>query len=97
MRVWTLEKTIEVQFDTGADSFRIEAYGAENSSNKFRIRLFQYGLFRLHPTFDDYPEGGADHSFQTASFLCDGEELECGSANEALQIAVQGLKMQGFG
>ena len=97
MKIWMLAKTVEVQFDTGVDSFRIEAYRAENSSNKFRIRLFQYGLFRIHPTFDDYPEGGADHSFQTASSLFDGEELECGSADEALRIAVQRLKAQGFG
>lgn len=93
MQVWTLEKTVEVQFATEIDCFRIEAYRTD-IPGRFRMRTFQYGLFRLHPTFDAHPEGGADHYLPTVDHLFDSEEVECASADEAVQYAVKKLKQQ---
>ena len=98
MRLWTLEKTTEVQFEGTPEgvTFRIEAYGAADNPGSYRIRLMRYEGFRLTPSFGDYPEGGADHDMAVSDLLFDGQEVSAGSSDEAIDIVLQRLKDQGF-
>jgi hypothetical protein len=98
MKLWELEKTIELEFfvDPEVYRFRLEAQKLVGEADKYRIRLFEYGLFRIAPTFDEHPEGGADRELQVANLLIDGQEYSARSADEALQIAINRLREQGF-
>jgi len=98
MRIWELEKTIEVEFAMEPETyrFRLEAQRPVGVQDRFRIRLFEYHLFRITPTFDAHPEGGADHELQVSNSLIDGQEYAAKSADEALQMAIQRLRQQGF-
>jgi hypothetical protein len=98
MKIWELEKTIELEFiiESATYRFRLEAQKLVGEEDRYRVRLFEYDLFRITPTFDDHPEGGADHEIQVANLLIDGQEYVSKSADEALHIAIKRLHEQGF-
>jgi hypothetical protein len=96
VRLWTLEKTTEVQFGVAGVTFRIEAFRAADDPRIYRIRLMRYESFRVTPSFGDYPEGGADHEVPVADPLFDGQEVSADSPDAATQIVLQRLEEQGF-
>ncbi|TIT74395.1 MAG: hypothetical protein E5W57_25910 [Mesorhizobium sp.] len=98
-KLWELEKTVEVEFtvETAIYRFRLEAQKSGQEQGKYRIRLFEYDLFRIRPTFGGYPEDGADHEIQFAANLSiDGQEYRAASADDALQMAIDRLRKQLF-
>lgn len=98
-KLWELEKTVEVEFtvETAIYRFRLEAQKPAHEQGKYRIRLFEYDVFGIKPTFGDYPEDGADHEIQFAANLSiDRKEYEAASADEALQMAIGDLRKQLF-
>ncbi|RWE05208.1 MAG: hypothetical protein E5V92_30685 [Mesorhizobium sp.] len=98
MKRWNLEKTIELEFAIASEHyqrFRLEALKSADEEGRYKIRLFDYDLFRVTPTFSEHPEGGSDHEIQFASnLLVDGDEYQAASADEALQIAIDRMRKQ---
>lgn len=97
MEIWDHEKTVEIDVNGSAEplQFRIEAYRSRNSA-LYRVRLFRLDMFRLTPSFGPYPDGGADHDLYVADLIIDGEVLNCDTAEECLQHAIERLRLQGF-
>ncbi|TIW98184.1 MAG: hypothetical protein E5V59_08775 [Mesorhizobium sp.] len=98
MKIWNLEKSIELEFFVKSTKylFRLEALKLSGEENKYRVRMFEYDLFRITPSFDEHIEGGADHLIPVSNLLIDGQEYHAESADEALQIAIKRLHVQGF-
>lgn len=76
--------------------FRLEVLKSADEEGRYKIRLFDYDLFRVTPTFSEHPGGGADHEIQFTSYLLCGDGYQAASADEALQIAIDQLLKQGF-
>jgi len=100
MKRWELQKTVELEFAVGTEHyqrFRLEAFKSADADGRYQVRLFDYDLFRITPTFSEHPEGGADHELQFTSYLLvDGDEYQAASADEALQIAIDQMHSRGF-
>ncbi|MGQ2906050.1 MAG: hypothetical protein ACT6RL_19850 [Neoaquamicrobium sediminum] len=97
MNYWILEKTIYADFNAEDDPvhFRIEALRARDMK-RYKVKLYRLELFRVTPTFGDFPEGGADHSFYVSSEFFEDEELYCDDAAGAFEIVLSRLRDMGF-
>lgn len=97
MNYWILEKTIYADFNTEDDPvhFRIEALRSRDKK-RYKVKLYRLELFRVTPTFGEFPQGGADHSFYVSDDFFGDEEFYCEDGVDVLEIVLARLRNQGF-
>lgn len=97
MKIWHTEKLIDIEssIETDGSNFRLEIQRLSGEFEKYRVRLFRFELFRVTPTFGDYPNGGADHGFYITDPFLDGQEFYGNSVDDVVSTVVSRLRDQG--